>query len=614
MRTMRLRRFALPLALGLLAGACSSKNGGDDPASFDHLEVEPASATLAVTLGGTAARDYQVFGVRGSSRTDITKQCLLSINPEFGTFAGATVTVVAHGGKTAIDALCDESEAHGEITITMSGTVVDPSAPGDAAKIFGDATAGTDAARTPIVEYPFDKAVSPRNIPSIDVQWKASGNDLFHITLSSVYGTVEMYTANVEAALSSADWESLAATAAGDTLKIVIEGLSRAAPTTKYAAAPVSVTMSRDRVDQTAIYYWASSSGNIMNQTFGETTPPALVKDDCTSCHSVSRQGSRIGYSRCVANDCGSTWVGFLRYDGATQKWNEAVNANDKKIQGSYTTFSPVGNPFTDDTRSVAIVTMSNGTLSLYDPDTGKAVASNIAVSSNDPATGMPASGRSALMPDWSQDGRSIVFSSTSQANRSIDLDLGTIATMSYEYVAGEHRFGAPRQIVPNPITLPNGTYSNFFFPSFSPDGELVAFNAARSYWRNGSDAKAAGQRMMLADSKGTWHRDLTALNGGDIDADITWAHWAPAASDDYYWMVFSSERDYGHKVNASTSPDSCKKNGVKQCKQIWIGAIAKNKVGSGDVDPSTPPMWLPGQDPNTANISPYWSVPPGLQ
>jgi hypothetical protein len=137
-----------------------------------------------------------------------------------------------------------------------------------------------------------------------------------------------------------------------------------------------------------------------------------------------------------------------------------------------------------------------------------------------------------------------------------------------------------------------------------------VVFNAARSGWRNFTDARTAGQRLMLADANGAWHTDLTAMNGGDVDVDITWPHWAPGDSADYYWVVFASERDYGHKVTIGNTAASCVANGVKQCKQIWIGAISKARLAAGQgLDPSAPPMWLPGQNYQTNNISPYWTA-----
>lgn len=563
---------------------------------------------LTVPLGGSATQDYTVFGVVGNDRTEITTRCTLSVDATFGTFAAATATIGPHGGKTLVSAACSDLAGTADLIVNLTGEVVTPGTPSTAPGLFGSATDGTDPARTPRIEYPIDRAVSPRNIPPIEVQWTSGANDLYHVKIASDFLAIDVYTTTPEAMLSAANWESIAGTAAGANLTFLVEGLAQADPSIKFPSAGTAITMSKDNIDKTAIYWWASSQGSIMTQTFGVTTPPALVKDDCTSCHSVSRNGNRVGYSRCVAGDCGQLYAGFMKYDGITSTWAEPVNANAKQIHGSYTTFAPIGNPFPTDAQAVSMVTMNNGTLALWDPDTGAAIPSNLDVSSHGP--GAP---RAALMADWSADGTKVVYASSPHPGQWIDLDDGRIAIMSYAYSAGAHAFGEPTFLVPDPITLPGGVYKNFFFPSFSPDGELVVFNAARSAWRNGTDAKTAGQRLMLAASAGGWVQDLTAMNGGTGDMDITWAHWAPAASNDYYWIVFSSERDYGHRTTVATSPASCKANGVKQCKQIWLGAVAKNKL-TGAIDPSAPPMWLPGQDAQANNISPYWSVPAGIQ
>jgi Tol biopolymer transport system component len=496
--------------------------------------------------------------------------------------------------------------AQGVLTVNLEGSlVVGPGTPPNAADIFGNATLTTDAARSPLIQYPIDKAVSPKNIPSIEFQWTAAGNDLFHVALRSSFAKVDVYTTAVEALMTTPDWESLVGSVAGENLAITVEGLAQAAPATKYASSLTSLVVTNDSIRRPSLR--ASSQGNIMSQTFGDPTPPALVKDQCTSCHSVSRNGARIGYSRCLNNDCNQLFAGFMKYDAVTQTWNESYSANTATIRGSYTTFAPIGNPFPDDNQALAMVGMSNGTLALHDPDTGAAVASNLAIAS-------PA-GRSAMMPDWSADGTKVVYASTPSPGQWIDLDGGRIATMTYSYSGGTHTFGTPQNIVPDPITLPGGTYQNFFFPSFSPDGSIVVFNAARSAWRNFSPGgmRGTGARLMLADANGAWTTDLTAMNGGTSDGGVTWAHWAPTVSNEYYWIVFSSERDYGHRTTAATSPGFCKVNGVTQCKQIWLGAIAKNKLGTM-ADPSAPPMWLPGQNPLANNISPYWSVPAQLQ
>lgn len=577
---------------------------------FASIEVEPAFAMVTVPLGGTVDQAYKVFGVDSSGdKTEITTACSLSIDPDYGSFNAAVATVVPRGGKANITASCEEQTGAAVLAINLVGNVVVPPAPADAPDTFNGATTGTDAARVPAIEYPFDHAVSPKNMPPIEAQWTAGGNDLFKVTLTSTFLSVNVFTTSREAMFSETDWNNILASTTGDSIAITVEGLSQAAPTEKFTSAPVTVAVSKDTIDKTSIYYWASSKSKIMEQAFGATTQ-SDVKGGCTSCHTVNRNGTRIGYSRCVGGDCGQLYAGFLVYNATTHTWDEKVDADAKKIQGSYTAFPTDGvGPFTADSTG-AIVSMANGSLELYNPDSGDVIPSNL----NAASKMGPTATRSALMADWSPDGKNIVFASTPNANQWIDLSGSSIAMMTYEYQNGEHVFGAPTFPFPATVTLANGVYSNFFFPSFSPDNQLLVMNAARTAWRS-NPARAAGQRLMLAAADASWMVDLEAMNGGMADLDTTWAHWAPTVGSDYYWVVFSSERDYGHRITQGNTAPGCVANGVLQCKQIWIGAVARNKLtGVVTVDPSFPPMWLPGQDMEADNISPYWSLPAGLQ
>jgi hypothetical protein len=108
---------------------------------------------------------------------------------------------------------------------------------------------------------------------------------------------------------------------------------------------------------------------------------------------------------------------------------------------------------------------------------------------------------------------------------------------------------------------------------------------------------------------------DLTNLNGPG-DENITWPHWAPGTSGSFRWVVFSSERAYGHKLTPANTDPSCVSQGVKQCKQIWVSAIDNSKlsVSGTPPDPSAPPLWLPGQNITADNISPFWTVPTSVQ
>lgn len=600
-------RLLAGVACAALAACASHHHGpdGDAGVTYSSIRVAPDQLALNVALGTTMTQDYAVFGTDDSGEHDITAGCILSVDSAFGAFNAATLTVGPHGGATQVVATCGTQNATASLTVNLVGTVIGPGAPANADQVFGGATAGTDAARTPAIEYPLDQAVAPLNLPPIEVQWKTAGNDLFHVSLTSTHATLDVYTTDPQTTFSDVDWNAIAGTAVGDTLNIAVEGLAQAAPQTKFASTPVAFKLSHDTIDTSAIYWWSSSSGSIMTQTFGQTSSPSAVIGNCSGCHSLSRSGSRIGYSRCVNNTCNGEWVGFMHYDDQAGTWNEVVNADNKTIAGTYTAFAPVGNPFPDDTQSVAIVTSMSGTFNLYDPDTGTQVPSNLS------SVALP--GHSATMPDWSADGTKVVFASAS-TGQSVDVSNSSIAMMDYAYTGGQHTFGTPSILVQQPITVNNQSYTNLYFPSFSPDGQVIVFNAARSSWRNFTDAKTAGQRLMIVSPSGGAPIDLLAMNGGTGDYDITWPHWAPGNTSDYYWIVFSSERDYGHEVTAATSAGtSCVQNGVKQCKQIWIGAISKAQLMSGAIDPSSPPVWLPGQDTRNDNISPYWTVPAGL-
>jgi hypothetical protein len=317
-----------------LLAACGGHHGDDTAADADTttitaLRIDPDAATLTVPLGGTATQPYHVIATTPGGDVDVTGQCGLIVDPSFGAIASdGTFTAVPHGGVTQVQASCNAQSASSQLTIKLVGTVtVGPNTPANAEQIFGGATLGTDPAHSPTLQYPLDKSVAPLNLPPMEVQWTTSGDDLFHVTLTSSHAAVDVYTSDPQATLALADWTALVGTAVGESLAIGVEGLVQAAPMTKYAGPTIALGLSHDTIDTSAIYYWASSQGSIMSATFGKTDPPTVVKANCTACHSLSRSGSRIGYSRCVANDCGQEFVGFMHYNPMTTAWDEVVNA-----------------------------------------------------------------------------------------------------------------------------------------------------------------------------------------------------------------------------------------------------------------------------------------------
>lgn len=620
---MRAKLATAVLVAGLCGFGALAACGSDEPGSIfidggadgaadvapkiDALVIEPADVTLKTSLKGGTIQVYKAIATINGAQVDISGSCgFVLADAKVGAFVAATFTTASRGGTTKVTANCDGKAASTNVNVVLEDNVVIGGAPGNSAALFGGSQVAVDPSHAPALEYPLDGSAAPLNIPSMNAQWTLAKNDLFHLSWVSPHVHLDVYTISADAQLADPTWAAVAESASGDDMKVTVEGMEQANPQSRYTGTPVTVTMSKDKINDSAIYWWASSKGSILTQTFGQTTPPPQeVKADCTSCHSVSRAGSRIGYSRCVGGDCAQIFVGFMKYDKQNKIWTDTVNANAKAINGSYTTFAPVGNPYADDSKAIALVTKSDATLTLVDPDTGTAVPSNAEVMSthdNGQAT------RHGTMPDWAPNGANVVFASVPGSNMWVDVSQSAIATMSYAFANNAHTFGEPKYLVRQPITLPTGTYNNFFFPSYSQDGALIVFNAARASWREFGNARTAGQRLMLTEPNGAWNVDLAKLNG-PADYDITWPHWAPASGTDFYWIVFASERDYGHKITGANTAPGCKANGVTQCKQIWIGAISKLKV-DGKQDPSFAPVWMPGQDIDANNISPYWTVP----
>ncbi len=570
--------------------SCGKHHGGDDTAidggAYQSIRVSPESATLTVPLGGTGTQTYQVIGQAQGEDQDITASCALSLDQAFGQANAAVVTVGAHGGIATITATCGTLMGTAQLTVDLTGSVMLGSAtPANAAQLFGSAAATTDATRAPGVQYPIDQAVAPLNIPPIEVQWSAGSNDLFHVSLTSTYQTIERLR------------ERPAGDDAGRGLDLRGgHGGGRYARDRRRGAraggAGDEVREREHGVDHVARH--DRHVGDLLVGVVAGQHHDAGVRRDRRAVGRrgqlqrlplAVRAGTRIGYSRCVGGNCGPEYIGFLKYDAGSNAWNEVVDADNKAVAGSYTTFAPPGNPFPDDSPSVAIVSLYGGALGLYDPDSGSAVASNLNTVSRESVDGLgTAANRAAMMPDWSPDGTKVVFASTANSGAFVNLDAGTIAVMDYQYTAGQHTFGTPTTLVKPPLTVNGGSYENLFFPSFSPDGKLVVFNAARAGWRDlnaecgphaRATAHARGRGRRRRDRsvgaqrrRGQSRHDLAALGAGQhdrllLDRVLERAQLRP-------------------RITQANTAQACVENGMLQCKQIWISAISKAQIAAG--------------------------------
>jgi hypothetical protein len=98
--------------------------------------------------------------------------------------------------------------------------------------------------------------------------------------------------------------------------------------------------------------------------------------------------------------------------------------------------------------------------------------------------------------------------------------------------------------------------------------------------------------------------------NGPGTSWSSTWPQWAPTLGSRYAWLAYASERPYGHRLTPQ-SPENAVcalVQGQNQCKQLWVMAIDRQKLGSGTDDPSAAAFWIPGQTLAAQYVSPQWT------
>ncbi|HEX9105261.1 MAG TPA: hypothetical protein VF997_23785, partial [Polyangia bacterium] len=218
-----------------------------------------------------------------------------------------------------------------------------------------------------------------------------------------------------------------------------------------------------------------------------------------------------------------------------------------------------------------------------------------------------------AMFPDWSPDGSTIVFVRAATActpgglanfgQASIYAYGGSLVTLT----SSGGTWGNEK------VVLQAASGENNYYPSFSPDGQWIAFTRASSSTKSSwsvANSACTGQdgsglsydnpsaTVWIVPAAGGAATQLAAANGAPMKTN-SWPKWGPKADGDYLWLSFSSTREYG---NVLTGPNAHH--------QIWITAIPRAGGGSGD--PSTPAVWFPFQDTRTKNHIGVWSVKVG--
>jgi hypothetical protein len=631
----RALRISVSIMVAALA-ACGDKgghgggtDGGVDAsgAPVKTLAITPATATVALTQAGLAFTGTQPYTVTATyddgSTADVTSAASY-ISDDFTAVhvASGTATVTA-AGRYTITASIGGASANATLTATLDGSGTGPGVdPGAGGKLGGN----PDPGQVPTIAYPLAGSLFPINVAPIEVHVQKSDPAQTIARVSFTAGSTLHfdYVASCAASPNPGSFANACiVTIAGDFAR-QLAGVSEADDVSlrvRLAAAdgsklgesaPIALAWARTPLTG-GLYYWTTAGkGDTKFNTAvarydfsGDASKPEIYlssdeapavpagQTQCIGCHSVSHDGTRLGFSL-----GGSGPAYFAQYDVATKKVT-ASSFTDKF--GSMSTYAPDAG---------RVVTGAYGKLTLRKTDATLGVVTDDLFGA--------AVNEYKSHPFWSPTGRKLAFVSwvPTAADIQAGRNTGDMVQGGEIWLTdsdGTTFTGAPHMLVPRADKVTS------YYPAISDDDRFVVFNQSSCTgpssggWGPGpcdgyNDISA---RLMLVSTTTGAPIALAHANGGDAPLTTnSWPRWSPDHGTfrgrRLYWVAFSSRRPYGLALPGSTS-DTTKP-------QLWFAAVAVDDKATTTpaADPSFAPIWMPGQDPDLSgprgNHTPAWT------
>jgi hypothetical protein len=606
------------------AGSGGAGAGGASAPQLDGLtsiKVSPATASVTIANGQPATQAFTATGVFADGHTaDVTAAVTWSTNDYLrartaangvvttGTSAGGQVLVTAGGGGV-----------QGSATLTIRMQVVakntagtPATAPPLPASPQGAFTGASDPARAPQLVYPNDGVLLPPNLGSIEVHFRpgSASNALYEIAFTNDVTDVRVYTRCAPLAdgclytTSPEVWSALASTnRGGAAVTLTVRGTTDAsaptaagAPAGVGASAPFKLRWSRDPL-QGALYYWTTTTPvGVMRWNFGDATQTsaepvvgATAGDGkCLGCHALSRDGSKMIMTS------GNADVGQMLLFDPVKK--AALRPFPVPGRSWFESWSPDGSQF---------VGVDGGDgfkdLLLFDGVTGAQTGT------------IPLGGAEADHPDWSPDGRRILFTEVGEPHNDQKPGRGGI---SYVERPPGGAWSAPTRLVPSQAGL------NRYYPTVAADSATVVFDqstcpAGKTYDDScdaTADPSARLYAAVIGAASGAAPVELAAANapgvadGTATDLTSSYPRWSPfqfVLSEErrLYWVSFSSSRQYGLRAPVTGGDHLGNPTGLL----IWMSGIDPSEVAAGR-DGSFAPFCLPFQALATSNHIPQWT------
>lgn len=551
-------------------GDDDDSSGDDDDTGAAHdanlieLQCLAEASNVTTTLGTSQTVQLHAAGVFDDGFSGEVDQVIWSILDNFGggiSGSGLYTTPLNHGGLVVIEALHEASEISAQCVIEIVVEDVDNETEDPALEnpLHGLSPTVDDGCG-PILSYPLDGSILARDLAPPEFMWTVPGaSNITVMTVTTDYANITVISADNSWTPDPAQWIVLTGSGSADNLTVRLVAGTWDIGTGAFSEPPCEAT-SQHQLGMSAfgalgsVYYWnPSSSGLWVVGIGGSLAQPWLDQDNtnwCIGCHASNLSNPDV---MAFNYGGGNGWAGVVNVADPT---NPVIGAENR--EGNFFALNPQG---------TRLVRSFHGVLYLDD------IQTNVQVGT------LPTSGY-AVHPDWSPDGSAIVYSSC--GNNQEDWQVWNCAIHQLP-VLSDGSFGADQVLVPADADW------NYYYPSYSPDSSWVAFNRHAGNSSSNQSYNNNGAEVMLVPS---WGGAPTLLESASLPGQgNSWPRWGPTQGS-YSWLAFSSRRPYGHQTNGNS--------------QVWISAIDLNLAVQG-VDPSFPPLWLPGQEVQGSNHTPVW-------
>jgi hypothetical protein len=595
---------------------------------------------------------------------------------------------------------------------TAIGTIDAPDCPGC---LFPGGSITCNNAPPINIVYPIDAVIVPPNLNELSIHWTPYGAGYqrfsvdfsappdtdWHILTSCANQTTDEQaggnpSGGCELVIDPVSWSKLVlVNRDSGPVAVTVRGT-----TDGRCVSPPSNTVNINFAKEDLLgtyYYWKSTvtngtgvGGQIWMKVFGDlnmneqdvtsnvSAGGGQLQATCNGCHALSRDGTRmVVYSDDNDSDDEYTDVSGSLLDmtpiadggGPAVQLGTGANPNRMQQGGQPPGFSAINPP-------ASYYVSSNGMPILEAGTPPQGVAGGTSTSNGYPSpvagtqfsvwdgtgnfAGPADTGCNAnrpTMPDWSVDGKTVIFVSpasvyswtlwlTGTATDDDHISGGSFCTMPY---MGNGTFGPAQMFLQS-----NG--ENNYYPSFSPDSVVVngaalppayvlfnrvpnnsgaGTNCNNGFCPNDSFSNPDARLWLMPNKTGATPIDLEKANGSPAASPVSvsnsYPRWAPFVQtyhgNKILWFTFSSTRDYGLRVLNHKSgmyqcypPDTPEQAGQAhgatfdpacQQPQIWMAPILFKESQSAAVDPSGIAFWLPYQDIHQHNHTAQWTWRP---